>query len=160
MNKLLLIILLFSTSALAQDDQYVLDGGIGVFNSGKKSVSETKMMSFGVQEDIWAAIKDRFVVGGWIDNAGNGRNGSAFFATQLGFEVNRDGLVAGVFTGPSIITTPDSLLGGYFEFTDDLHLGIQDEYGNYTGIFYRHISDAGLTSVNLGRDIIGLELRF
>ena len=99
--------------------------------------------------------------GGWIDNAGNGKTGSALVSGQIGFEVNRDGTLFGAFTGPCLISNPDQvLLGGYFEFMDDLHLGIQDRQGNYFGIMYRHISDAGLTRVNVGRDIIGLEMRF
>jgi hypothetical protein len=155
----LIIFMCLSQSAYAQDDQWVLDGGVGAFHSADKGLSETKMLTFGIQEDLWGPLKDRTVVGGYLDNAGNGKSGSALIAGQLGFEVNRDGLVAGIFAGPSIITTPDSLLGGYFEFTDDLHVGIQDR-DNYIGVFYRHISDAGLTSVNIGRDVIGLELRF
>jgi hypothetical protein len=157
--KLLLILLLFSSQTFAQQDQMLIDGGVGVFNSGKSSLSETKMVTLGLQEDLWGPLKDRFVVGGWLDNAGNGKSGSALLSYQIGFEVNENGLVGAVFTGPTLITETDSLLGDHFEFMDDLHLGIQDRDSNYIGIMYRHLSDAGISSVNIGRDIIGLELR-
>ena len=158
--KYIVFICLSISSAYAQDDQWILDGGVGVFNSGKNSLSETKMLTLGIQEELWGPLKDRAVVGGWIDNAGGGKSGSALASGQIGFEVNRDGLVGGVFTGPAFISTPDILLGSRFEFMDDIHLGIQDTGNNYIGVFYRHLSDAGLSSVNIGRDIIGIELRF
>lgn len=162
LNKLIASCLMFiGLTAHAQSDQVILDGGVGVFHSADTGLSETKMITLGVQEDLWGPLKDRAVIGGWLDNAGHGRSGSALISGQLGFEVNRDGLIGGIFSGPTLISSPDNvLLGGYFEFMDDLHLGIQDHDNNYIGIFYRHLSDAGLTSVNIGRDIIGLELRW
>lgn len=162
MKYLLSLTLMFlSVNCWAQDDQIIIDGGVGVFHSADKGLSETKMLTLGVQEDLWYALKMRGTGGGWIDNAGNGRTGSALVSGQLGYEVNSNGLVGSVFCGPTLISHPDQqLLGGYFEFMEDLHLGIQDEHGSYIGIMYRHISDAGLTSVNIGRDIIGLEIRW
>jgi hypothetical protein len=160
MKYLVIALLLLSTPAYSQDDQYVLDGGIGVFNSGKKSLSETKMLTIGKQEDLWGPLKSRGVVGGWLDNSGGGKTNSALVAGQIGFEVNRDGLVGGVFSGPCLISSPDVLLGGNFQFMDDLHLGIQDNENNYFGVMYRHLSSAGLSTPNIGRDIIAIELRF
>lgn len=157
---LLLIIFIFSFSSYAQEDQIVLDGGLGIFHSGERGLSETKLFSLGVQEDLWGPLKDRAIVGGWIDVTGAGKSSSAFAGGQLGFEVNRDGLVAGIFSGPTIISSPDVLLGGHFQFMDDLHLGIQDEHDNYFGVFYRHLSSAGLEMPNIGRDVIGIEIRF
>lgn len=144
----------------AQNDQMVLDGGIGVFNSGKKSLSETKMLSLGIQEDVWGPLKQRVVAGGWLDNAGGGRTSSAFASGQIGFEVNGNGLVAGIFTGPAFISSPDILLGGHLQFMDDIHFGIQDKESNYMGLMYRHLSSAGLEMPNIGRDVLGLEIRF
>jgi len=158
--KILIIVLLFSASAFAQEDQWVLNAGIGVFNSGKNSLSETKTVALGIQEDLWQALKQKFTVGGWLDDAGNGKKNSAFVSGQLGFEVNNNGLVGSVFSGPTLISTPDVLLGGRFQFMDDVHLGIQDHFNNYIGVFYRHLSSAGLEMPNIGRDLVGLEIRF
>jgi hypothetical protein len=158
--KYLIILFLLISTAYAQEDQYILDGGVGIAHSADHGLSETKMLTLGVQEDLWGALKDRAIVGGYLDNSGGGKNGSALGAGQIGFEVNRDGLVAGVFSGPCIISTPDVMLGGRFQFMDDLHLGIQDNDNNYFGVLYRHISSAGLEQPNIGRDVIGIELRF
>lgn len=152
------------TVSLLMEDSYaddlVLDGGIGVLNSGKKSLSETKMLTLGIQGDLIGPLKDRAVIGGWLDNSGKGRTGSAVTSGQLGFEVNSGGLVAGIFTGPALISNPDVLLGGPFQFMDDLHIGIQDRSGYYIGLMYRHLSSAGIETPNIGRDIVSLELRF
>jgi hypothetical protein len=160
MKYLPLILLFLSTLAYAQQDQIVVDGGVGVFNSGKNSLSETKILTIGEQEDLWNALKMRGIVGGWLDNAGGGKTDSALISGQIGFEVNDNGLIGGIFSGPALISSPDVLLGSNFEFMDDLHLGIQDKDSNYIGVYYRHLSDAGLSSVNIGRDVIGIELRF
>jgi hypothetical protein len=152
--------LLIGSVAYAQDDQIIVGGGIGVFHSADRGLSETKMLSLGVQEDFWGAIKTRGTVGGWLDNSGPPKSDSGFVSGQMGWEVNRDGLIAGAFTGPAIISNTDSLLGGHFQFMDDLHLGIQDKEGNYIGVMYRHFSSAGLATPNIGRDIVGLEFRF
>jgi len=165
-NKLMTLYWVFISStayisiAYAQQDQNLIDGGVGVFNSGKNSLSETKMLTLGVQEDLYGAFKDRAIVGGWLDSAGDGKSSSGLIAGQLGFEVNRDGLIGGVFSGPCVISNTDELLGGHLQFMDDLHLGIQDRDNNYIGVMYRHISSASLSTPNIGRDIIGIELRF
>jgi hypothetical protein len=152
------------TVSLLMEDSYaddlVLDGGVGIFNSGKKSLSETKMLTLGIQEGVFGPLKDRAVIGGWFDNSGRGRSSSAVVAGQIGFEVNNGSLVAGLFTGPALISNPDVLLGGPLQFMDDLHIGIQDRSGYYIGIMYRHLSSAGLEMPNIGRDVVGLELRF
>lgn len=163
LNKLMLycvLIIFIPMISYAQSDQIIVNGGIGVFNSAKRSLSETKMLTLGVQEDLWGALKDRGIVGGWLDNAGDGKTSSGLMAGQIGWEVNRDGLLVGIFAGPCLISNTDSLLGGHFQFMDDIHLGIQDRDGNYIGLMYRHISSAGIATPNIGRDIMGVEIRF
>lgn len=153
--------LLTTTKSYAEDDTIAVDVGLGIFHSAEGGLSETKMASLGIQETLWGALKDRATLGGFVDNGGNGKSSSAFGAGQLGFEVIApSGTVASIFSGPALISSPDTLLGGYFEFMEDVRLGIVDRKDNYVGVFYRHISDAGLTQVNIGRDIIGLEIRF
>lgn len=141
--------------AYSQDDQIVWGAGIGSGDS-----YGTRMLSLGIQEDLWYALKQRGTVGGWFDPTGNGRSSSVLASGQLGFEVNSRGTVVSIFTGPCLISTPDSYLGGYFQFMTDAHIGLQDNDVNYLGVFYRHISSAGIENPNVGRDIMGLELKF
>lgn len=156
-----LILALILLPSLCFADDTVLDGGMGVFHSADKGLSETKMLTLGVQEDLWGPLKDRATVGGWLDTTGNGKSSSALASGQLGFEVSSaNGIVGGIFVGPALISNTDILLGGHFQFMDDLHLGIADVHGNYIGIIYRHLSSAGLEMPNIGRDVFGLEIRF
>lgn len=159
-SKIAFLLTFLCISTYAQEDQWILDIGVGNFNYYKGNFPDTKMISFGLQEEIWGSLKDRITVGGWGDTGGYGRNDSLFISGQLGFEVNNSGTIASVFTGPCLISTPDYLLGGYFQFMTDFHLGIQDSKSNYLGVMYRHISSAGLETPNYGRDILGLEIRF
>jgi Lipid A 3-O-deacylase (PagL) len=148
------ICLLITSIAYAQDLQTVLDIESGVSNS-----SQSKMLTLGVQEDMWGALKDKFMAGGWIDN-GIGKSSSALVSGQMGFEVDRSGLVGGIFSGPSVVFTPDVLLGGWLQFVSDVHLGIEDTKSNYFGVMYRHISSGGLETPNVGRDYVGVEIKF
>ncbi len=153
-----LILILISQVACA--DEGLFDLGLGVFNSGKRTPSETKFLALGIQDDLFGPWKTRGNVGGWIDNSGNGRSSSAFVGVQLGFEVDNKGIVGSVFTGPALITQTDSYLGGNFQFYNSLNLGFRDTNSNYIGIMYRHLSSAGIASPNVGRDVLGLELKW
>jgi hypothetical protein len=148
-------IILLLISSLAQADNLFMDGAVGVGNS-----DGTRAVSGGIQEDLYGPLKQRALGGFWIDNTGNGKTSSLFLSGQLGFQVNSGGTIAGIFSGPGLVSGTDALLGSYFEFVSDAHFGIQDKDLNYIGAYYRHISDAGITTVNIGRDMIGLELRF
>jgi hypothetical protein len=118
------------------------------------------MATIGLQKDLYNVFKQRYTVGGWVDNTGNGRLSSGLASAQLGFEVNRYGTVASIFFGPCLITTPDIYLGGYFQFMTDIHLALEDNKHNSMGVFYRHISSAGIEMPNDGRDLVGLEIKF
>jgi hypothetical protein len=150
--RFLLLLLFLGPISYAQDDQTVLDVGTGVFNS-----TEMRTISLGIQEDLWYTLKQRAIGGFWVDNTSKG---SVFLSGQLGFEVKNGGAVASVFSGPCVISSPDQVLGGYLQFMSDLHLGLQDRDLNQLGVFFRHISSAGFATPNLGRDILGLEIRF
>ena len=158
--KIVYLLIFLSSLAHAKDDQVIVDGGIGFAHSADAGLSETKMLTVGVQETLWGALKDRVGLGGWLDDAGNGKRNSALASGQIGFEVNRNGLLVGIFTGPTAISNTDVLLGGHLQFMDDIHIGIEDNDSNYIGVIYRHLSSAGLATPNTGRDIIGFEIRF
>ena len=163
LSKIVSGCLFLSTIAYGQDfqeDQTALDVGIGVFRSADKGLSETKMLSIGKQETLLGPLKSRYSAGFWLDNTRDGRKSSGFVGAQLGFEVANNGWVGGIFSGPTVISTPDVLLGGRFQFMDTINYGLQDKSGNYIGLFYRHFSSAGLEMPNTGRDILGIEIRF
>ena len=155
----IIIVLTCYPLRVAADDM-VLDGGLGVFDSAKNSLSETKLLKVGIQEDLWYVLKQRFNTGFWLDNAGNGRTGSSFIGYQLGYEVKTDSLVASAWTGPGLISSPDSYLGGMLQFNETMFFGIHDKQDNTMGFAYNHWSSAGIEMPNQGRDFVTLQLKF
>lgn len=153
----LLAVLPLSASAA---DLFV-EAGVGVFSSGVNTLAETKMLEVGFQEDVWGPLVNRYGIGGWIDCAGRGRGDSAFIADQLGFQVSTpSGLFSSVFTGPTLISQTDTYLGGHFQLQEDVHFGLMDREGNAMSVFYKHLSSAGIETPNIGRDFIGVEIKF
>lgn len=162
MGKYLIFIVLIciGSQGYAQDDQLVTDVGLGEFGSRGASLSQDKFAKLGWQEDLWYTLKQRFNVGGWLDTRGEGYSSSAFTGYQLGFEVKNDTFEGSVWSGPTLISTPDQALGGYFQFNETLFFGIVDKDEDSIGIAYNHLSSAGLEMPNLGKDFMGLEIKW
>lgn len=78
---------------------------------------------------------------------------------QLGWTIEANALAIGVYSGPALITSTDSLVGSPLEFVSEAHIGLADRSG-YLGVFYRHMSNAGISKVNIGQDSVGIELRW
>lgn len=160
MSKFAFILILFSSIAHAKGDEILLDAGLGAFSTEGYSLSQVKFAKIGLQEDLWYSLKQRFNVGGWLDNRGQGRTSSAFGGYQIGFDVENDVFEASVFTGPSLISSTDVALGGILQFNETVFLGIRDKSGDTIGMAYNHFSSAGLESPNLGKDFMCLEVKF
>ncbi len=158
-KSLILFFILVSLNCYADSDQFVLDGALGVFNTKGSSLSQDKFAKLGVQEDLWFALKQRFNVGGWLDNRGPNYANTAFGGYQLGFEVSNDVLQASIWTGPTLLTATDSQLGGLFQFNETIFFGIKDRDYESIGIVYNHFSSAGIENPNIGRDFMGLEIK-
>lgn len=73
--------------------------------------------------------------------------------------MSRSGMFLKVFFGPLLLTNWDDRLGGLFQFNNDLELGLKGQNGFAIGVNYKHISNAGITQPNLGRDFILLKLQ-
>jgi hypothetical protein len=131
--------------------------GLGVGNSAEKSVAETKLLSFGYEEDWFGPFIKQYEVGAYFDTAGGGRTSSGFGNISMGIEVNPGYLVLRSVHGVGAITTPDSVLGGWFQFNNDITLGIKDNHHNMIGLTYKHISSAGIYKPNRGRDFVVLQ---
>ena len=160
MKYLILLLMLVPCLSFADTDQVIVDAGLGVFSSKGHSFSQDKFAKIGIQEDLWNAFKQRFNTGGWIDTSGEGRTSSAFVGYQLGFEVKNDLFIGSVWTGPSVITSPDEVLGGPIQFNETVFFGLADIKNNAIGLAYNHFSSASLYTPNLGRDYMCLEIKF
>jgi hypothetical protein len=130
---------------------------LGVANSAKASHSETKLISVGNRSKLGLGLIQQYELGAWADRAGYGRKSSAYTAYQVGVEAG-ESFIGRFMAGPALISTPDSYLGGYFQFSEDLFFGIKGENGNTIGVIYKHFSSAGLETPNVGRDFLGISI--
>ena len=158
--SLVIFVCYFAHKAHADTDELLVDGALGVFNTDGKSISQVKFAKVGIQEDVWYALKQRFNVGTWVDSRGPGFNTSGFAGYQVGFDVKNDVMEAGIFSGPTLITSPDIDLGGVFQFNETVFLGVRDKGDESIGVVYNHLSSAGLEMPNLGKDFMGIEIKF
>lgn len=138
-------------------DDYI-DVSLGLYKNAIPKASNVKLIQLGHRDYIALGLFTQYEAGGWFQlDEGDGRKSSAYGAGQLGIEANGF-LIARVAIGPALITTPDSYLGGIFQFTTDIFIGIKGDNENTLGFKYKHFSSAGLEMPNEGRDFGGLEL--
>lgn len=128
--------------------------GVGVFGSAEHSRAEVKSFSLGYEEDWLGPLIVQYEVGIYADQIGGGRSSSGYGNVSTGVQVNPGYLVMRSTWGVGAITTPDTMLGGWFQFNQDLLVGVRDDRGNMIGLDYKHISSAGIYSPNQGRDFL------
>jgi hypothetical protein len=160
--KLLTILLLIGMwgNVAWADDQIVTDVGLGTFGTKGSSLSQDKFIKIGLEKELSSPLQERFNLGAWTDSRGAGYTNSLYGGYQLGFEITNDTFQASVWSGPTLITSPDRALGSVFEFNETIFFGVADKKHNSIGLAYNHFSDAGLTQINLGRDYMALEIKF
>lgn len=132
--------------------------GLGVFESAAYSRVAVKTFSLGYEEDWFGPFIHQYEVGMFSDTSGHGRSSTGFGFMSVGVEVNPGYLVVRSLWGIGAITTPDTMLGGWFQFTQDLLLGVRDNKGNMIGLDYKHISSAGIYPINRGRDLLTVQV--
>lgn len=152
----IIIGLLLSVNAYA--DAFV-SYGFGLFHSAKNSVVETKNASLGYRGGIFKNLHHKVELGGWTDTRKDlGRNGAGYGFYSLGVYVDADNFYGYSFVGAGGVTRTDSMLGGHFQFSEDVGIGIKDKRGVSIGLNYKHISSAGIYNPNQGRDFLQLSL--
>jgi len=158
--KIIVFTLLMLISSITYANDVSLKYGVGFGEISQEGVAETKYISLGWIEDLNPIVKQKFDIGAWFDSMDHfGFNRSSGFGTySVGVRVEPAYIYAETFFGISYITQPDCQLGTNFEFTEELGIGIKDDMGKWIGIEYRHFSNAGISSVNKGRDFLLINL--
>lgn len=129
--------------------------GLGIIEGGPT----TRVKAFGLRyEESLGALSIASEGGLWTDvGKAEGRSSSGYGAVQAGVRPQSDHVYVKAFLGPCIITSRDSLLGGFFpQWKFDTGFGFQDKT-SFIGINLSHTSSAGVYRVNKGRDFIQLE---
>jgi hypothetical protein len=157
-TSLLSLLLLCSSVASAQT---YATWGVGVGHpKASASPDKNKFIEFGVQRSH-KLLESRFGVGGWTDKSKYpGARDSYYIQAQLGVETKRDGVYLAYFVGPALIQKKDSLLGSHLQFSQSLEIGLIDTRRVAVALVVRHFSNAGLTTVNKGRNYVGPQVRF
>lgn len=154
-----LIALILFCSSVAYGDETSIKYGLGAFHSAEPSPGLVKLVSLTWQRPAFNEHLIQQTEGGFfIDAAGGDRRSSAFAFQSFGLNVNVGYFYVQNLIGAGFITCPDSYLGGPFQFTEDLAIGVKDEHGYSIGLDYKHISSAGIYPINRGRDFFTLRL--
>lgn len=155
---IVLCYLFASLCANAYDQTFLLYGG-GFSAPDQTHIGQVNVLAIGHQRNLFYNVLDyKLETGGWYDDTGHkGASNSFYGSASAGIDIDNDTLYANWFLGAGLITTPDSSLGGYFQFFHDAEVGIQGFSGKRLGVFFKHISDAGIESPNKGRNFAGIK---
>jgi len=153
MNKLALAAI-FLGSLQSSGEEVTFKYGLGFGQPNQDGVAETKYISFGYQNGMSNVFDYKLDLGAWFDSLDpdKEKRSSGFASSSIGVRVNPNWFYAETFFGVSYITQVDTQLSTQFEFTEELGIGIKDEYGKTIGFEYRHFSNAGIALPNKGRD--------
>ena len=157
MHKLLILLLLSIIPCNA--DEGFMAFGVGAFSSARHGPGEVKTYNLGLRQDLIDGFYSQYKVGLWGQGSNDeGMKSSGYGSAGLGFRVDVKPVEFHAGWALGGITTPDSYLGGYFQFNGDLGVTLRDYKGNGIGLAYSHLSSAGIEMPNQGRDFITLEL--
>jgi len=120
-------------------------------------MSSLKSLSVGYQDHV-LFLATRLEGGGVFDRR-RGGSSSAFGHASVGVEPEYGPIYMHFFQGVGLMTSSDAFNSGYLQFFEDFGIGFRDrEKGVSVGLSYKHISNAGLSEPNKGRDLIGLQV--
>lgn len=152
MRTLFLLAALLASSAFADT---AVKYGANISKTGDP-LGGTKALFISYQEKVFGPLISQYEFGAWFDHTGlSGRSSSALAGASIGVQVNAGNMFSQALFGPALITSPDSVLGGLVQFNNDIVFGFRDlDAGSSIGACFKHISNAGLSSPNRGRDLI------
>lgn len=154
----MVLTLVLGTCARKANAGTYLGYGVGIGHSAENGATETKVLNLGYRDELFLGLTWQLEAGYWNDIAGGGRKSSAWFGPSIGVEVTAYPLTLRQMIGPSVITSKDSLLGGNYQFNNELFVGLYDKKGRSIGGKYKHFSSAGIFQPNVGRDLILVEV--
>lgn len=129
--------------------------GPGVFLQDPRSKVEVKNFALGYRGHLVGNLSHQTELGVVADVRQDiGRRTFGYAAWGVGVVTATRPVFASGFWSVSGISHTDSRLGGHFQFHNDLQVGMRDRTGNAISLGYKHISSAGLSLPNKGRDFI------
>lgn len=164
MNKLVLgALIVLSVLLIPQKALCVSEGTYFKYmvnaNSSIGDFSAMKGLGVGYQSSAWF-LATRLEAGAYTDQSKRGGvRSSGFGFAGIGVQPEYGPLYVNFFQYVGLIGSPDTVLGGLFQFSEEVGIGIKDERnGTSVGLFYKHISNAGISLPNIGRDFAGVQV--
>lgn len=153
-NLLLVLCLLFPTISSA--DAILFRYGLGFGAPNQVGRGEIKWFSIGIEKDHqtpWVSQAELGVISDM--KQGLGRQSGLFVSYAAGPKMQLGPVQTRYLWGVGYLSHTDSLLSSHFQFTHDLTIGLYDLKSGLS-LGYKHISNAGITLPNRGRDFITL----
>lgn len=152
----LLIILLLAFSSSAQADAIWFRYGLGFGAPQQTGRGEIKWFSVGVEREHRAPYVSQAEIGVIADMRDSlGRRSGLFANYTIGPKMQLGPVQTRYLWGVGYLSHTDQLLSSHFQFTHDLTFGLYDPKSGLS-LGYKHISNAGITLPNRGRDFITL----
>lgn len=142
-------LLLFSINARSEEDIF-----IRYSINANKPVRSLKSLSLGAiqKHEVLHTI---FELGVLADG-----DAALFGQIGAGIEPKAGPIYFHFFQSIGFVTKEDQYLSGYFQFVEDLGVGIRDvKTQTALGFSFKHLSNGGLSSPNKGRELIGIQVR-
>lgn len=155
MNVLYLILALAFAGDASMDFKY----GLGVFIKEKPNrFAEVKHFSLSYRDSLVGVLDHKAEVGLFADiRCCKNRKSSMYGGYSVGMRLERGIIYTSTYWGVALISNPDNRLSSPFNFMGDLSVGLTDGR-RYIGVNYKHLSNAGLSLPNKGRDFVSIEV--
>jgi len=152
---LLLCSLLIPTVSLA--DAVIFRYGLGFGAPRQSGRGEIKWFSLGIEQEKPSPWVTKAEIGVIADMKQDlGRRSGVFASYSIGPKMQLGPVQTRYMWGVGYLSHPDQLLSSRFQFTHDLTFGLYDRKSGLS-LGYKHISNAGITLPNRGRDFLTLQ---
>lgn len=144
-------VLFLAMAATAEAGQPYLMYGGPINTPGSSGI---KAGAIGYQAPLGTLIDYKLEVGGYVVPDAT----RYYFSPSLGLSTKTSPIYASIFFGPAALTAADERLTSWYQFNHDLEVGLKGNNGVSIGLDYKHMSNAGLSGANLGRDFLMLKV--
>jgi hypothetical protein len=149
--KLVLLALFFSFAAKA--DSLYVKAGIDPLTPG---LAQSRYYAAGLEHDLTPHVALKAELGGVYDKRSKAKN-SALLSGAVGVKLDFYFVEVSYFFGPSWLDRPDGVQGSHVNFQQELRLLLKQD-GYQIGLVGSHVSNAGLSARNEGRNYLLLQV--
>lgn len=118
--------------------------------------NQHKYVTVGYSSALTSLLDQQIEIGAWAVSKEQERS-AGYVAYQTGLKT-KGSLYASALSGVALITNTDARLSSVFQFKHTVGVGVRDYRGVEIGVDYSHISNAGLSLPNAGRDFVQLRM--